>query len=53
MKELNDTELKLVVGGLNFSASLLNGIIKGANFIYGLGQSIGTAIRRIKTRRLC
>lgn len=50
---INNKDLKEVVGGFNFSASLLNYAIKGANFILELGRSVGTTIRRIQTGRLC
>lgn len=53
MKKLNKNELLSIEGGLKLSASLLNYAIKGASFILDLGRSIGTAIRRIQTGKLC
>lgn len=53
MKKLDNKELYNVVGGVKFSASLLSSIIKGANFVLELGRYVGTAIRRMRTGRLC
>lgn len=53
MEELNQKELLKVVGGVKFSAALLSSVMKGANFILELGRSVGTAIRRMSTGRLC
>lgn len=53
MKKIEDKELYKIVGGVKFSASLLNSVIRGANFVLELGRYVGTAIRRYKTGRLC
>ncbi len=53
MKELEKTELLEIQGGLKFSASLLSSVVRGVNSLLELGRSIGTAIRRISTGRLC
>ncbi len=45
MKIINENELKSVLGGL--SASLINALARGANTILGLGQIVGTALRRL------
>ncbi len=51
--KLNKEELYNINGGIKFSASLLNSIIRGTNLIIELGRYVGTAIRRYKTGRLC
>lgn len=53
MKKLDNKELYNIVGGVKFSASLLSSIVKGVNIILELGRSVGTAIRRIQTGKLC
>lgn len=53
MKELNIEELYLIQGGINWTASLFNGIAKGINSILELGRSLGSSIRRIMIGKLC
>lgn len=53
MKELKVEELYLIQGGINWTASLFNGISKGINSILELGRSLGSSIRRIMTGKLC
>lgn len=53
MTKLNTQQLNEIVGGIKFSAALLSSITKGASFILELGRSVGTALRRIQTGRLC
>lgn len=52
MKRLNDNELKEINGGA-ISAAWLTAIVRGINSILDLGRSIGTALRRIQTGKLC
>ena len=52
MKELNKQELLQISGGA-ISGSLINAFIRGISTILDLGRSLGTAIRRIQTRRFC
>lgn len=52
MKRLNDNELKEVYGGA-ISASWVTAIVRGINSILDLGRSVGTALRRIQTGKLC
>ena len=53
MKELTNKELYLIQGGINWTASLFNGISKGINSILELGRSLGSSIRRIMMGNLC
>ncbi|MBP3461301.1 MAG: bacteriocin [Bacilli bacterium] len=53
MKELKEQELKNIVGGLKFSAALFSSVVKGVSLLLELGRSVGTAIRRVKTNKLC
>ena len=52
MKKIKDAKLKQIEGGA-ISASYLTAIVRGINSILDLGRSIGTAIRRIQTGKLC
>lgn len=50
--KLEKTELINVVGGA-ISASMISAIVRGINSFLDLGRSIGTAIRRIQSGRIC
>ncbi len=51
---MTDNELKSIIGGAyNISASFLNQLVRGATFLLEMGRSLGGAIRRIKTKKLC
>ena len=52
MIELNKEELLLIEGGKT-SAALINSVVRGASYILELGRSLGTAIRRITSRKTC
>jgi len=49
---INNNELKQIIGG-TITATFLGYIVRGINSILDLGRSIGTAIRRIQTGKLC
>ncbi len=47
-------ELVLVVGGASsITGTVLNAVIRAVNAALEVGRSLGTAIRRIKTRQVC
>jgi len=46
-------ELLQIVGGVNITGALLNYIVKGINTFMDLGRSVGGAIRRIRSGKLC
>ncbi len=52
MKQLGKQELLEIQGGA-ISGSLINALIRGISTILDLGRSLGTAIRRIQTKRFC
>ncbi len=52
MYKLNNNELENIKGGF-ISGSLLSSIVRGVTVLIDLGTAVGTAIRRIATRRLC
>lgn len=46
-------ELMLVVGGTSISGTVLNAVVRTLNAALEVGRSLGTAIRRIKTKQIC
>lgn len=49
---IKEEELKNINGG-GLTGTMLSAILRGINSIADLGRSLGTAIRRIQTGRLC
>ena len=48
MNIIPNSELKQVVGGL--SAALINALARGATTLLGIGQIVGTALRKLIKR---
>lgn len=46
-------ELVLIIGGSSISGTVLNAVIRAVNAALEVGRSLGTAIRRIRTRQVC
>lgn len=54
MNKIENEELKITIGGAsNFSGAIVNAVTSLMKFVYGLGQSFGSAIRRIATGKTC
>lgn len=51
--KLSREELKMIVGGARFSGSIINAFISAFKTLYGIGQDFGSAIRRIRRKKLC
>lgn len=49
---LKNEELVLVRGGA-LSTTLLNSLARLVNTLYELGQSVGSSIRRIASKKVC
>jgi len=49
----NEQELMLIVGGFNITGTIVNAFVSAGKFIYSLGQSFGSAIRRIGSKNIC
>ena len=49
----NQNELMVIVGGFNITGTIVNAVVSAGKFVYGLGQSFGSAIRRIGSKSLC
>ncbi len=50
---MNKEELILIIGGSSVSGTVLNAVVRAINAALEVGRSLGTAIRRIKTRQAC
>ena len=51
--KVEDINLVKVSGGANISASVLNYFQAALKTVYGIGQGLGGAIRRIATKNVC
>ena len=49
----DDRDLMLIVGGFNITGTIINAFTSAGKFIYSLGQSLGSAIRRIGNNNIC
>ena len=50
---MTDNELKEIKGGVGFSATVVNAMIRGVTFTLELGRTLGTIIRRKMTNNYC
>lgn len=50
---MNNQELKDVCGGISFTSSALNAIVKAVTSIYDIGRRIGSALVRYRTGNVC
>lgn len=54
MKKIEDNqELMYIVGGFNWTGTIINALTSAGKFIYSVGQSFGSAIRRIGSKSMC
>lgn len=52
-KICNVDELMAMVGGFSVTGTIVNAFLSSAKFIYSLGQSLGSSIRRIGSNNVC
>lgn len=45
--------LQIRGGGSSISGTVLNAIVKGVQFLYELGQALGTSISRMSKKNYC
>jgi len=48
-----EVELKKIVGGASISSTMLNAIARLINTMLELGRSVGTAIARSRSGKMC
>ena len=53
MKKIENNEMSNIIGGASLSGAILNAITNLAKYVYTLGKSFGSSLRRISTRKLC
>ena len=54
LKDIQKEEMmKIVGGGTDISGAILNAISGCIETIFGIGQAVGSAIRRIRSGNLC
>lgn len=53
MIKLENDELKLIVGGASFSGAIVNALTGIVKYVYSLGQSLGSSVRRIASGKMC
>ena len=53
MLEVKECDLTKIEGGYTFSGSLINSLVSGIKVFVDLGRSLGTAIRRGSSGKLC
>lgn len=53
--KIEQEELKTIIGGAtkSISGAIVNAITTMVKYVYSLGQSLGSSIRRIATRKVC
>lgn len=54
MKSITEYDrLISITGGLSLTGSILNAFSTGIKTLYDFGKSVGTAIRRIRSKAIC
>ncbi|MCI5967342.1 MAG: hypothetical protein MRZ42_03025 [Tenericutes bacterium] len=53
MNKINDSQLMLIVGGFNWTGVIINALTGTGKFIFSVGQSLGSSLRRIGNKNLC
>ena len=53
MKQISNKELLCIIGGASITGTLINSLARSAEIILDVGRSLGSAIRRFSSGRLC
>lgn len=53
MKLLDNEKLETIEGGESVSGALINAFTSAGKFLFEVGRSLGSSIRRIFSSRLC
>ncbi len=54
MENLDKENMKMIIGGgVSITGSLISAVTDLIKTIYGIGQALGGAIRRIQSNNLC
>ena len=53
MKKINKNEMMNITGGTSVYTTAINAILKGISTLFGVGQAVGSSIRRLVTGCAC
>ena len=53
MNQLENKELLEIIGGASITGTIINAATTAARFVYSIGQSLGSSLRRISGKTLC
>lgn len=53
VEEINENEYMMIDGGVSLSATFINSLSSGIRIILEVGRSLGSAIRRSASKKLC
>lgn len=53
MVKMNNNELQLIVGGVNWTGTLVSAVTKLVTSVVDIGRYIGSATRRLVTGKCC
>ena len=53
MINIEQNELKTIIGGASFSGAIVSALTNLIKYVYSLGQSFGSSMRRIATKKVC
>lgn len=53
MKQMTIQETYDVIGGISITAALFNGLTSAVSKIFELGKSLGSALRRLTSGKIC
>ena len=53
MMKIEKNELEMIIGGASFSGAIINAITGLAKYVYSLGQSLGSSLRRLVSGKVC
>ncbi len=53
MKKINNNKLYDIDGGFSLSGTLVNAFSNIINRIHSVGQSFGSALRRLSSKKIC
>lgn len=53
MKKIDEDELLDIIGGFSITGTIINAFTSAAKFVFQVGVSLGSAIRRLSGNNLC
>lgn len=53
MERLENSELQTIIGGINWSGTLISAVTKLVNSVVDIGRYLGSSARRLITGKCC